>query len=238
MKSTRASNRLFARFNSLTPDFLNCDMHIHTLATDGRASIRELIIRAEEIGLDRIAFTEHVRADSVWFHGFADEVRNLGRKTKVKVFVGAEARILDTNGNLDISESIRQECDIVLASVHRFPNASGGYLAFAEIPAAEFARIEYDLALGFLKYGQGEVLAHPGGMSVKLGNGFPSEMLRQLMQEAAARGIAIELNSSYIADMRDFCSLAAEENPLVSIGSDVHHLADLGRCRSILKEEL
>jgi putative hydrolase len=232
------NNKIFSQFCDLTSDLLNCDLHIHTVATDGKVSIREVIARAEEIGLGRIAFTEHVRAGSEWFPKFADEVRELGRQTKVSVFVGCEARILDTKGTLDITDTIRRECDIVLGSVHRFTDSIGGYRAFSEVPEPEFAQLEFELALGFIRHGHGDVLAHPGGMSIKFGYGFPYDFLKQLMHEACARGIAIELNSSYISNLLDFCSLAREQNPLISIGSDVHKLDELGQCRNMLEEIL
>jgi putative hydrolase len=238
MELMRDNNEIFSRFRNLTSDLLDCDLHIHTVATDGKASVSEVIARAQEIGLRRIAFTEHVRADSEWFFTFADEVRELGRQTKVTVLVGCEARILDTKGTLDLTDAIRRESDLVLGSVHRFTDSTGGYLAFSEVPPLEFAQLEFELALGFIRHGHGDVLAHPGGMSIKCGHGFPNDFLKQLMREACAHGIAIELNSSYISNLWDFISLATEENPLISIGSDVHTLDELGRCRTMLKEIL
>lgn len=236
MKRISEKNGSFSQFRNLTSKSLDCDLHIHTMATDGKASVEEVIARAEEIGLRRIAFTEHVRADSEWFFKFADEVRKFGRRTKVTVLVGCEARILDTEGNLDITDTIRRECDLVLGSVHRFPDRAGGFLSFSEVPVRDFAQIEFELALGFVRHGHGDVLAHPGGMSMKFGYGFPNGFLRQLMREACASEIAIELNSSYISNLRDYCSIAAEENPLISIGSDVHRIEELGQCRKMLKE--
>ncbi|MHC1696855.1 MAG: PHP domain-containing protein [Geobacteraceae bacterium] len=227
---------IFKHFRELNPKFLDCDMHIHTLYTDGKSSIGELIARAETNGLNMIAFTEHVRADSKWFSAFADEVRELGDKSWVTVLVGAEARIINNDGELDISDSIRGECDIILGSVHRFTDAAGGYRPFSEVPASEFPGLEFDLALGYLRHGRGDVLAHPGGMSNKFGHGFPDELQRILMRESSNRGIAIELNSKYILDMKGFCILAAEENPLISIGSDAHDLFELGSCGKLLKE--
>jgi putative hydrolase len=227
---------IFKHFRELKAASPDCDMHIHTIYTDGNSSVADLIAHAEMTGLKMIAFTEHVRADSAWFPAFADEVRELGQKSGIKVLVGAEARILHRGGELDISDSIRGECDIILGSVHRFPDAAGGCLPFSEVPAAEFPGLEFELALGFLMHGRGNVLAHPGGMSNKFGQGFPREMLRLLMRESCNRDIAIELNSKYLPDMGDFCILAAEENPLISIGSDVHDLMDLGHCWKTLKE--
>ena len=65
----------FVRFRDLTPELVNRDFQVHTVATDGRGTVRELINLAEEIGLGEMAFTEHVRKTSTYFGEFAAEVR-------------------------------------------------------------------------------------------------------------------------------------------------------------------
>lgn len=229
---------LFLPLTEMTRDTVMCDLHIHTNATDGDCSIDEIIAYAGDIGLRAIAFTEHVRKDSDWFMKFADDVRNAGSRTGLAVYVGAEARVVDRGGNLDITDAIRRECDVVLGSVHRFPDNLGGVINFSDVSVETFAQIEYELALGFIKGGQGNVLAHPGGMSIKCGYGFPEIFLRELMKEARSAGLPFEFNSAYITDIKRFCSLAIEEGPLISIGSDVHKLSDLGCCGKSLELSL
>ena len=40
------------------------DLHIHTMASDGTASVSQVLARAEEVGLDLIAITDHDRIDA------------------------------------------------------------------------------------------------------------------------------------------------------------------------------
>ena len=51
----------------------------------------------------------------------------------------------------------------------------------------------------------------------------------------ARRGVAIEINSSYLVDVDAFLRLCQEVDPIVSIGSDAHKLEELGRCRDVLR---
>ncbi|MCK4784915.1 MAG: PHP domain-containing protein [Desulfobacteraceae bacterium] len=213
-------------------------MHLHTNFTDGKASIAQVIRRAEELGLTEIAFTEHVRADSDWFPRFVDEIRRLAETSTVRVLVGAEVRITDFEGSLDISSAIRRQCDIILGSVHRFPGKNGQCLNFADIPKDEFADIEYRLSLGLIQQGSADVLAHPGGMSSRYLGGFPDDLYLSLMAEAKRSGMAIEINSSYIKDFKKYLSLLEKTDPYISIGSDVHLLSQLGECQNRLKEIL
>ncbi|MCQ1537521.1 PHP domain-containing protein [Methanocalculus taiwanensis] len=62
---------------------LRCDLHIHTsYSRDGESRVEDIIRRAEEIGLDAIAITDH---DTVTGARYA-----LGQKTKVLIIPGIE----------------------------------------------------------------------------------------------------------------------------------------------------
>jgi putative hydrolase len=193
---------------------------------------------ASERQLSSIAFTEHVRRTSDWFTDFAKNVREKAQGYgNLQVYVGCEAKALDYNGLLDVSDQILAECDIVLGSVHSFPDGDGGYLDFGNLDPETFAEMECELALGLLKNAPIHVLAHPGGMySRKLDRPFPERLFRRILEVSLERGIAVEINSSYLKDFQAFLKLCSEMNPYVSIGSDVHRLDEIGRCRDLLRE--
>lgn len=231
--------RKLCRFRDLTRKAVNVDFQIHTTQTDGRATIEELLQAAQRRGLSAIAFTEHVRRDTTWFADFAAKVRSAAKAyPKLQVLVGCEAKALDMNGALDASDEILAECDLVLGSVHRFPDGAGGFLNFADLDAAACAEIECALALGLVRHAPIHVLSHPGGMTLRRHGSFPEPMFRKLFAAVLERGIAIEINSSYLRDVPAFLELCAEFNPYVSIGSDAHRLEEVGRCRDTLLELL
>ena len=227
----------FRRFSDLDRAAINVDLQVHTTQTDGRASITEILDAAQRRGLSIIAFTEHVRRDTAWFADFARTVRQEAKAyPDLRVLVGCEAKALDTNGALDAPEAVLAECDLVLGSVHRFPDGKGGLLNFADLSAAECAETECALALGLLRHAPVHVLAHPGGMTLRRHGAYPVELFRQMLIASLERNIAVEINSSYLRDVPAFLKLCAEINPYVSIGSDVHGLEELGRCRDLLLE--
>ena len=227
----------FKHFLDLNRDAVNCDLHMHTTRTDGQADIEAVLREARSRGLTRVAFTEHVRRDTTWFGEFAAAVRSHAEAyADLEALVGCEAKALDEEGALDASQDILAECDIVLGSVHRFPDGAGGFVSSSALAEEELAKREHALASGLVTAAPIDVLAHPGGMfSRRFKKDLPEELMRSLMIQTRDRGIAIEISSSYLIDLSAFLALCREVNPLVSIGSDMHQLKDLGRCRDQLR---
>ena len=228
---------IFYRYRDLTAETANRDFHIHTARTDGKATIDEILARAEEIGLAQIAFTEHARAETSWYQEFADEVRRKRERASFTVFVGVEVRAKDNHGTVDVSSKIADNCEIILGSVHRFSTPDGGVLEFNRVSPEEFAEREFDMAMGLVKHGPINVLAHPGGMYERRHGFFPESYFRAILEASLERGIAVEINSSYLRNFKQFLRLCEEINPYVSIGSDVHTLEDIGHCRDLLREQ-
>lgn len=228
--------RRWKSFRDLNRSDVDVELHLHTNWTDGEASIKDVLERSAVVGLRQIAFTEHVRYDTTWYPDFTATVRQAAIMwPAVDVLLGCEAKALDNAGKFDASPAILEQCDLVLGSVHRFPDGQGGFLDFASLQQDQFAQIEFDLACGLLEAAPIHVLAHPGGMySRRFGVDLPESLMRELMERSSARGIAIEINSAYLKDVDTYLRLCAEVNPLVSIGSDMHRLSNLGHCRDTL----
>lgn len=225
----------FVHFSEIGPAHVNRDLQVHTTATDGEGTIGELIDRAQALGLGEIALTEHVRRTSTHFHRFAEEVRRQRHGAGVQVYVGMETKVLDEAGTLDVSPEALAEAEIVLGSVHRFPVGEGRFAPAGGFEYPEAAKRELALALGLISHAPIHVLAHPGGMCQRAFGQFPREYFVMLMEASLARGVAIEINSAYTRDLDGFLAICREVNPLVSVGSDVHRVRDLGACRDLLR---
>ena len=232
--SATARRMAFVPFRELTRAEVNRDLQIHTVATDGQGTVSELIARAEALGLEEIAFTEHVRRNSRYFEGFADDVEQARLKSRVRVSVGIEVKTEDAQGTLDVSPEVLRRAEIVLGSVHRFPDGAGGFVSAESVSYAEAVEREMRLALGLLRRAPIDVLAHPGGMCQRAFGRFPQDGFEELMRVSLERRIAVEINTAYTRDLDGFLALCQRINPVVSVGSDVHEVSQLGACRDAL----
>ncbi len=135
---------------------LRGDLHMHTTATDGRASLEEMIEAARRRGLAYIAITDHSKRVSM-ANGL-DEQRLLAQWAEIdrlnatlgdfRVLKGVEVDILE-RGGLDINDECLSQADWVVASVHYGQNQPREQIT---------ARI-----LGALENPHVSAIAHPTG---------------------------------------------------------------------------
>jgi DNA polymerase (family 10) len=108
-------------------DDLRGDLHCHTTASDGTASIEEMALAARDAGYEYLAITDHSAS-----FGFGDEVspeRLLEQIERIRelsgtdavggltLLAGSEVNIL-TDGSLDYDDATLSKLDWVVASVH------------------------------------------------------------------------------------------------------------------------
>ena len=234
-----AGRRNFRRFSELDETSCLIELQTHTTWTDGNQSVLDVLEATREQGLHTVAITEHVRRDTDWFADFVTDVRGEAAQFPgITVLIGCEAKALDTEGDLDVSNELTEQCDIVLGSVHRFPDGKGGLLEFSALSREELAEREVELAIGLLRAAPIDVLAHPGGMYQRRHGEFPPAGMRRIIEASLDRGIAVELNSSYHPDLSSMIALCRELDPFVSIGSDAHDRAEVGKCSAIVRKAL
>ncbi len=105
------------------------DLHMHTVATDGKATLREMAEACAALGYEYIAITDHSKAlamanglDEERVVEFAQQVRELNRDgLPLRVFSGIECDIL-RSGAMDLSEDALSQLDLVIGSVHSYFN--------------------------------------------------------------------------------------------------------------------
>jgi len=177
------------------------DMHLHTNWTDGENSVRQMYTAAVRTGLRAVLFSEHARKSSAdWFGRFCNEVRALPQEP-CRAFVGIETRVSDFEGGLDLTDEMADMADMVMASVHRFPDSADGVKAFEETDPREAVDIEYRLAMAALDNPRVHILGHPFGMCARRYGVEPDEVrVTALIEKSASRKTAFEINSHYHAD--------------------------------------
>ena len=104
---------------------LQGDVHMHTVETDGKCTIEEMADAARARGYKYIAITDHSK-NLAMANGLDDKralahikrIRKASEKAAgIRIFAGIEVDIL-ADGSLDLSDSVLEEMDIVIASVH------------------------------------------------------------------------------------------------------------------------
>ncbi len=99
--------------------------HCHTQASDGRNSLLEMAVAAQELGLEYLGIADHSKAsfqanglDAARLEKQVAEIKALNRDFEgFRLFAGTECDILK-DGSLDFPDSILEGLDYAVASVH------------------------------------------------------------------------------------------------------------------------
>ena len=99
-------------------------VHCHTVYSDGKATIEEMALGAEAMGMKYLTITDHSPA-AHYANGVQidrlkkqwDEIARVQEKVKVKLLRGTESDILET-GALDYPDEVLEKFDVIIASIH------------------------------------------------------------------------------------------------------------------------
>jgi DNA polymerase (family 10) len=164
------------------------DLHMHTLETDGRATLEEMAEAARALGYQYIAITDHSKAlamanglDEKRAVDFAKKVREINKEgLGIRIFSGLECDI-KRDGEMDLAEDALAELDIVVASVHSHMN-----LEHAEMTDRLMRALESPNVL---------VLGHPTGRMLLNRDPYPFDF-EKVAAEAVRRDVYLEINGS------------------------------------------
>jgi DNA polymerase (family 10) len=200
----------------VTVEDLRGDLHMHTVASDGRNTIEQMARAALARGYEYIAITDHSAT-----HGFGDHVspdeleRQIERIAEVNarvdgitVLAGTETNILP-DGSPDYDDELLSRLDWVIGSVH----TSFG-MPSADMTKRMVAAIEHPWI---------DAIGHPTGRKIQSRQPYAID-IDAVIVAAARTGTMLEINSA--PDRRDLDDVharaAAENGVLVLIDSDAH----------------
>lgn len=162
-------------------------LHCHTVYSDGKATIAELVEAARARGWSYIGITDH--SEAAFYAGGLSRRRVVAQHEEIdelnatldrfRVLKGVEADIL-ADGRLDYDEALLDRFDYVIGSVHS---------RFSMESAAMTERV-----LAAMDDPHLTILGHPTGRLLLSRKPYPIDM-DAVIEKAAARGIAIELNA-------------------------------------------
>jgi DNA polymerase (family 10) len=194
------------------------DLHVHSSAGHGRATLADIVAAAAARGLAYVALTDH-------FHELGEAgVRDAIRRVRAEnertggapyLLAGVEVDILP-DGRLAAPASLLAELDWVIGAAHD---------ALDQPRAALTARLVSAIESGAI-----DGLAHPTGRIVGARDALDID-LPELIAAAARTDVALELNAHPdrldLGDVHAF--MARERGAWLYIGSDAHDAAGVGR---------
>ena len=206
------------------PD-LQGDVHMHTIETDGRNTIEEMSEAARLRGYKYMAITDHSK-NLAFANGLDDaravehikHIRAANDKIgAIKIFAGVEVDIL-ADGTLDLSDSVLEQMDLVIASVHSHFNQSSAEMT--------------DRLLQAIANPNTSLIGHPTGRLLLRRDAYQFD-IDAVLKAAAQHKVAMELNA--YPDRLDLCDrhlrLAKQYGVKVVINTDSHHTSHLDKIR-------
>jgi DNA polymerase (family 10) len=192
------------------------DLHMHTTATDGKATIQEMILAARMRGLSYIAITDHSKRVSManglnaerlrqqWAE--IDQIRN--QLDDFVVLKGVECDILE-RGGLDLPDDVLAEADWVVASLHYGQQQPRRQITERILQAVEHPAVS--------------AIGHPTGRLINRRKPYDVDM-DAVFKAAKKHCKLLELNANPDRlDLDDVACAAAKEHGIpIVINTDAH----------------
>ncbi|MBM4089786.1 MAG: PHP domain-containing protein, partial [Planctomycetes bacterium] len=202
------------------------DLHMHTTATDGTASLEAMAQAARTRGLKYIAITDHsqrvamvrgLTPDRLLQQWACIDRLNAELAGSLTVLKGVECDILE-RGGLDLPDDVLAQADWVVASIHFGHRQPRDRIT---------ARLLEALAHPYVS-----AIAHPTGRAINYRDSYDVDM-EAVLRAASVHGKFMELNANPSRlDLDDVhCAAAKELGVLVVINTDAHSVRDLALMR-------
>jgi DNA polymerase (family 10) len=204
---------------------LRGDLHMHTVASDGRNTIEEMARAALDRGYEYIAITDHSATHGFGNHVEPDELRRQIERVRavsasldgIEVLIGTETNILP-DGSPDYDDELLAELDWTIGSVHTSFGMPSEKMTARVVAACEHPYVD--------------AIGHLTGRKIESRPAYAIDV--DAVFEAAARtGTMLEINSS--PDRRDLNDVharaASRAGVPILIDSDAHGAGTLGMVR-------
>ena len=197
------------------------DLHMHTTATDGTASIADMAAAAKKRGLKYIAITDHSKRvmmagglDAKRLRAHWKEIDKVNAKTSgIEILKGIECDILE-DATLDLPDDVLAEADWVIAVLHYGLKQSQAQI--------------HKRLLTAIKNPHVCIIGHPTGRLIGKRPGAEMNM-QEILKAAADHGVMMEINAHPSRlDLDDVAAAAAKDLGIpIVISTDAHSTAGL-----------
>jgi DNA polymerase (family 10) len=200
----------------VTLEDLRGELHCHTVLSDGRGTLEEMVGAARTRGLEYLAITDHSASHGFGNHVDADElwrqierVHELNdRVDDIEVLAGSEVNV-GLDGSLDYPDDLLAALDWVIASVHTSFGMGSDQMTARMIAAMEHPSVD--------------AIGHPTGRKIEIRLPYALDV-EAVIDGAARTHTMLEINSA--PDRRDLNDLharaAAAAGVPILVNTDAH----------------
>jgi len=196
---------------------LKGDLHCHTEASDGTASIEEMARAAREAGFEYLAITDHSASMGFGADVSADRLREQIKRIRslriegIELLAGSEVNILP-DGSLDYPDELLEQLDWVIASVHTSFQMDRERMTSRIIRAIEHPLVD--------------AIGHPSGRMLESRPPYAFDF-EAVVAAAARTGTLLEINSNPARrDLNELQARAAAQAGIqIVIDTDSHRPA-------------
>ena len=194
------------------------DLHMHTTASDGAASILEMAEAAKQRGLKYIAITDHSKRvsmanglDAARLRTHWAEIKEARKQISgIEILCGIECDILE-DATMDLDDEVLSEADWVVAVMHYG----------LQQPREQIMK----RLMTAIKNPHVNIIGHPTGRMVGKREGADIDMT-EMLKAAADHGVMMEINAHYKRlDLDDVNAAAARDLGIpIVISTDSHNV--------------
>lgn len=193
------------------------DFHMHSRNSDGINTIQEMAEAAHKLGYEYIALSDHSKSEYI-AHGMEEkrlksyfkeiDEANKKMKGKITIFKCSEVDILP-NGEMDYSDNILKQFDIVIGSVHSAFKSPEDKMTKRMISAIENEHVD--------------IIGHPTGRLIHRREPYAVNM-DKVIKAAVDNNKVLEVNSyPDRTDLKDiYIKAAIEKGVKLAIDTDSH----------------
>ena len=204
---------------------LRGDLHMHSVWSDGRNTIEEMVEACAARGYEYMVISDHSKlltmVNGLDAYRLREQWKEIGevqaRHPEIRILKAMEVDIL-ADGTLDLEDEMLAGLDLVLVSLH----------SRLDIPGEQ----QTERVLRALEHPEVSIFCHPTARLINRRR--PVEMdMDAVLRRAAELGVAVELNSNpHRLDLKDsHLRLAKELGCKVVISTDSHRIRELDLMR-------
>jgi DNA polymerase (family 10) len=209
----------------ITTDSVRGDLHAHTLASDGTATVQQMAEAAQDMGYEYLAITDHSKS-LPGTHGLdenrlAQQIREIDRLNArlrhFRILKGVEVDILE-DGSLDLDDAILGDLDLRICAIH----------THLDLPKSQ----QTDRIIRAMDNPHVNILAHPTGRWIGEREPYAVDLDR-VMRAARQRGCVLEISARpQRLDLSDIhIRMAKDLGVKLVISTDAHRPSDFEHLR-------